>query len=104
MVMVQTAVETVEQADALARALVEGRLAACVQVLPIRSTYRWEGALQQTNECLLLIKTTAARGPATMDAIRDRHPYTLPEILASPITDASPAYARWVTDETEPRT
>lgn len=81
----------------LASALVEDRVAACVQVVgPIHSAYRWNGAVETATEWLLLIKTTAERFPALRDAIRARHPYEVPEIVAVPIADGLPEYLTWI--------
>lgn len=88
-------------AETLAAALLEARLAACVtQLPPVRSMYRWKGALETAAEVPLLIKTTANRYPAIEAAIRAGHPYELPEIIAIPITRGLPAYLAWVADET----
>lgn len=88
-------------AEALARALVEARLAACVNILaPCRSVYRWQGTLESADEVPLLIKTTEARYPALEAAIRARHPHELPEVIALPITRGLPDYLAWVTAET----
>ncbi len=88
-------------ADRLARLLVEERLAACVQALPgMRSTYRWQGAIEQADECLLLIKTSAARYAALERTLAAHHPYELPEILAVDAAAGLPAYLRWLADET----
>lgn len=88
-------------ADRLARLLVQERLAACVQALPgLRSTYRWEGELQQSDESLLLVKTTAERYPALERTLAAHHPYDLPEILAVDAAAGLPAYLRWLQDET----
>lgn len=90
-------------AEALAAALVELRLAACVNVLaPCRSLYRWHGAVEQATEVPLLIKTTPGRYAALEAEIRARHPYELPEIVAVPIEAGLPAYLQWVQDETRP--
>lgn len=90
-------------ADALAAALVELRLAACVNILaPCRSLYRWQGAVEQATEVPLLMKTTAARYAALEAEIRARHPYELPEIVAVPIEAGLPAYLQWLQDETRP--
>lgn len=94
-------VATREQAEALARALLERRLCACVQIERVESLYRWEGALQQEPECRLLFKTTAALAPALCAALREAHPYALPQILTLPVLEALPAYARWVAQETD---
>jgi len=88
-------------AERLADALVEQRVAACVNILaPCRSVYRWKGAVQHDEEHPLLIKTSADRYPALEAAIRAGHPYELPEIIAVPIERGLPAYLDWVTAET----
>ena len=90
-----------ESAFNLARQLVQLRLAACVNVLPaITSFYRWEGREEQASEVPVLIKSTAARYAALEAAIRERHPYDTPEIIAWPVTAGLPAYLAWVEAET----
>jgi periplasmic divalent cation tolerance protein len=90
-------------ADRLARTLVEGRLAACVNQLPaVNSTYRWQGAVERAVEVPLLIKTTQERLLEVQEAIRTLHPYEVPEIIAIPVVAGLPAYLRWVIDETQP--
>lgn len=85
----------------LARALVERRLAACVNVLSgCTSVYRWDGALEQAEEVPLLIKTRAARYPELEALIRELHPYELPEIVAVPMVRGLPDYLDWVAEET----
>jgi periplasmic divalent cation tolerance protein len=93
----------VATAQRIARALVEQRLAACVnQLAPVQSIYRWEGAIEQAREVPLLIKTTRERYPELEAAIRTLHPYSVPEIVAVPIAAGYSAYLRWVGDETQP--
>jgi periplasmic divalent cation tolerance protein len=90
-----------ESANAIALAVVEARLAACVNILPrIQSVYRWQGAVESATEIPLFIKATAANYPALEKAIHERHPYDLPEIIALPITQGLPAYLNWVAEET----
>jgi len=90
-------------AGRIARALVEGRLAACVNVLPgLRSVYRWQGAVEEAQEHLLLIKTCAARLPDLERAVRELHPYELPELVAVPITGGLAAYLDWVRENSRP--
>lgn len=90
-----------ESAQALADALVDGRFAACVNILaPCRSVYIWEGKREIATEVPLLIKTTTARYAALEEAICARHPYELPEIVAVPIAQGLPAYLQWVAQET----
>ena len=89
-------------AERLADALIEKRVAACVNILaPCRSVYRWKGAVQHDEEHPVLIKTTADRYPALETAIRAVHPYELPEIIAVPIERGLPAYLAWVDTETK---
>ena len=90
-------------ARTLARALVEAKLAACVNILaPCRSVYHWEGQLEDAAEVPVLIKTTSARYVALEEAIRAHHPYELPEIIAVKITHGLPKYLAWVAAETTP--
>lgn len=90
-------VGSAEEADRLARALVERRLAACVNVVPgVVSHYRWQGELQRDEERLLVIKTRAERIEALRDALRELHPYELPELVAFEISAGSPEYLKWL--------
>ncbi|WP_372018241.1 divalent-cation tolerance protein CutA [Pseudoxanthomonas sp. 10H] len=90
-----------ETAQRLATALVDARLAACVSVLPaMRSVYRWQGAVEQADEVLLLAKTPGTQLPALVEALRSQHPYELPEIVAVEAAAGLPAYLDWVADAT----
>lgn len=90
-----------ETANRIALAVVEAKLAACVNILPrVQSIYRWQGAVESAAEVPLLIKTTAAAYPALEAAIRESHPYDVPEIIALPITAGLPAYLNWLAAET----
>lgn len=92
-----------EIADRISRTLVEQGLAACVNRLaPVESIYRWQGAVERTTEVPLLIKTTRERYGEVEHAIRQLHPYEVPEIIAIPIVDGYAAYLRWVRDATQP--
>ena len=85
----------------LAQALVERRLAACVNVAGgCTSVYRWSGAVEEANEVPVLIKTRAARYPELEAAIQELHPYELPEIIAVPLVRGLPEYLEWVAEET----
>lgn len=100
--LVLTNVPDEATAHAIARKVVEGRLAACVNVLPpIRSVYRWEGKVEEANEVSLLIKTTQGRYAELESVIRTAHPYDVPEIIAFPVTAGLPAYLNWVVSETK---
>jgi len=90
-------------AEKLADALIQKRVAACVNILaPCRSVYRWKGAVQHDEEHPVLIKTTRESYAALEAAIREAHPYELPEIVAVPIERGLPAYLAWLADETAP--
>lgn len=90
-----------ESAESMARFLVEKQLAGCVNILaPCRSVYRWKGSVESADEVPLLIKTTEARYPALEEAIRERHPYEIPEIIAVPVVDGLPDYLAWLAAET----
>ena len=92
-----------ECGETLARALVEERLAACVNVVPgIRSFYRWQGEVQDDPEVLLIAKTSADRCPALAARIDELHPYDLPEVLELPAAGGSRAYLDWVRTESSP--
>ena len=86
-----------DDARALARVLVERRLAACVNaVSKVASTYRWQGEVQQDQETLLIIKTTAPRLAAVERTIREKSKYELPEVIAIPVQAGSTDYLEWV--------
>lgn len=90
-------------ATALARGLIERRVAACVNVLgDCTSVYRWQGKVEEANEVPVLIKTTDAAYPLLEQAIQALHPYELPEIVAVPLARGLPGYLDWVIAETQP--
>lgn len=89
-------------AEAVARAALEGRLAACANILPgLRSLYRWEGRIEDEPELVVRMKTRAALFDRLAAAVAAVHPYDVPAILALPILRASPDYAAWVVAETQ---
>ena len=93
----------VTTAQRLGAALVEARLAACVSVVPgLLSIYRWQGAVQEDAECLLVMKTSVTRVAALTEWLRTHHPYELPEIVAVPVTAGAQNYLHWVVAQTEP--
>ncbi len=101
-VQVSTTTDTESGAQAIAAALVERRLAACVQVSgPVRSVYRWQGAVEQTDEWLCTVKTSASLYPQVEAAIRELHSYECPEIVAVPIVEGSAAYLKWLGEQLE---
>lgn len=99
--LVLTAMGTEDEADQLASAIVEARLAACVQIQRVRSIYRWEGETRHEPEWQLSMKTRTGRYAALEAFIRERHSYELPEIVQLPITAGSVDYLRWVARGTE---
>ena len=102
--LVLTNLPDAESAQALARQLIDGRHAACVNLLaPATSVYRWEGAVETATEVPALIKCTEGGYAALEAAIRKHHPYELPEIIAVPVTQGLPAYLDWVRTETAPK-
>ena len=90
---------TPQEAEAIARALVEERLAACANMLTgVTSIYRWEGEVQRDAEVLLVVKTTDASLPALVQRVQELHSYQVPEIVALPITGGSPEYLTWLVE------
>jgi len=90
-------------AQALARTLVEARLAACVSIgTSVESLYHWRGKIEMAEEVPVVIKTCADAYAAVEAAIRARHPYELPEIVAVPIAHGLSSYLAWIDDETRP--
>ncbi len=98
-IQVITTVEKQADGLALARLLVERRLASCVQVIgPITSIYRWRGAVETAGEWLCLIKTREDLYEALEAAVREAHPYEVPELLALPVVKGSKDYLEWLDD------
>ena len=87
------------EAERISAALVERRLAACVQVLgPIASRYRWRGEVETAEEWMCVAKTEASRYPELEAAIRELHSYDEPEIVATPIVAGSAGYLAWLSE------
>ncbi|MBX3641639.1 MAG: divalent-cation tolerance protein CutA [Rubrivivax sp.] len=100
--LVVTTVGTLDDARRIARTLVEQRLAACAQITPIESFYRWQGQVEHAHEYRVLLKTRAERWPDVEAAIRALHGYALPAIHAIATTHAHAPYAEWVHDSSGP--
>ncbi len=84
-------------AERIARALVERRLAACVQALGgLHSIYAWKGQVEEADEVLLLVKTSERLFPGIREVLRELHPYEVPELVAVPIAAGSPDYLTWM--------
>jgi periplasmic divalent cation tolerance protein len=95
--VVLTTVGLLDKAEQLAGALVERRLAACVNIVgPIRSVYRWKGAIEREQEYLLLIKTTEERAADLAAAFAELHPYEVPERVELIIDGGSESYLNWL--------
>ena len=100
-VVVLTTVPAGGKGEEIAQALVEERLAACVNILaPMTSIYRWRGAVERDTEQQLIIKTSSARVAAVQARLAALHPYDVPEFLVLSVTDSSSAYFEWVVNET----
>jgi periplasmic divalent cation tolerance protein len=86
-----------DEALAIARALVEEQLAACVNLItPVRSIYRWRGNIEDSRECLLLIKTSVRHYAKLEKRVKQLHSYEVPEVLAAPLTHAAADYLKWI--------
>jgi periplasmic divalent cation tolerance protein len=89
-----------ETARALARELLERRLVACANLVPIESMYHWEGRIEEAGEVAMFLKTRRERVPDVVRAVEALHPYEVPCVVAFELGEGSPAYFRWVEDET----
>ena len=89
-----------DKAKSIASYLLEKRLAACVNILPsIQSLYWWEGKIEESQEALLMIKTTGEKQQALMENLKEIHPYDVPEMLFLPVDHGFPPYLEWVNSE-----
>jgi periplasmic divalent cation tolerance protein len=96
---VQVTAGSQEEADAVASAVLDRRLAACVQVMgPVESRFWWEGRLDTATEWLCLVKTTDDRLDEVVAAIGDAHSYDTPEIVALPVVGGSQQYLNWISE------
>jgi periplasmic divalent cation tolerance protein len=99
-IVVLTTCESGEQAEGLARRLVEQRLAACVNILPgVRSIYRWRDKIEDAAEFVLIIKSRREAFAKLREAIAHLHTYEIPEVIALPVVDGSDAYLQWLDRE-----
>jgi len=98
--LVLTTIGLMEGGERLAHLLVQRRLAACVNIVgPIRSVYRWKGKVENEQEYLLLIKTTAPQTAQLRAALKELHPYELPEYVELTVDGGSEAYLEWLAAE-----
>jgi len=103
-IQVVTTAEHREDIDRIAHALVEGRLAACVQIIgPVQSIYRWRGVIETAEEWQCWIKSRSDLFDRIQETIRALHPYEVPEILALPVLGGNAEYLAWLEQETEPQ-
>jgi periplasmic divalent cation tolerance protein len=99
-IVVFTTCGSEEEAQKLASTLIEKHLAACVNIsAPVRSVYRWKGAIEESQESLLIIKTSRAKFDALRVVLDTAHSYELPEVLALPVVEGSPNYLAWLDAE-----
>jgi periplasmic divalent cation tolerance protein len=99
--MVYMTASGVEEARTIGRTLVAGRLAACVNIIgPMTAIYRWEGAIQEEAEVVLIAKTVAWKVPQLIEAVRRMHSYAVPCIVTLPVTGGHQPFLDWVADET----
>ncbi|HML07084.1 MAG TPA: divalent-cation tolerance protein CutA [Xanthobacteraceae bacterium] len=104
-VFVYTTYASIVEAERSGRALVEGRLCACVNILPgMVSYYRWQGAIERGEEVVMMIKTRAGLAEAVREAVKEMHSYATPAILTIPIESVDPDYHAWIVAETQPIT
>ncbi len=97
---ISTTTGTRDVAERIAVEMVDHRLAACVQISgPIKSIYRWQGKVESSEEWLCTAKTSREQLDAIRELIARLHPYELPELIATPITDGSPAYLQWLEEQ-----
>lgn len=100
-VLILTTLPADADAAAFARTLIEGRLAACVNLLPLmESVYRWGGAVEHESERQIVMKTSKDRTDALWQRVRELHPYDVPEFIVLPIVDGNDAYLRWIGEST----
>lgn len=98
--IILTTTSSQEEADKIAGVLIENRAAACVQISPVVSVYRWQGKIERENELRLVIKTTEELYPHAEKLIKENHSYEVPQIVKVPITAGLPEYLDWIYEET----
>lgn|GEM_PF-570030 len=104
LVEIATTLPDAQVADAIARRLVQLRAVACAQVAEaLRSTYWWQGVMEQGDEVKLILKTTSVASQRAIELLRQSHPYTTPEITLRMMEWVEPSYLRWVIEETQAR-
>lgn len=100
MIVIITSCGSLEEAERIASALVEERLAACVQIMPVTSVYRWEGSVERAREHVLHIKTRASRANDVEARVKALHSYQIPELIVLSVAGGSADYLGWARAET----
>jgi periplasmic divalent cation tolerance protein len=101
-VLVYTTYPSLVEAERAGRAIVERRLAACINILPgMISHYWWEGKVERGEEVVMIFKTRASLAQAVRGAVKESHSYTTPAIIVLPVEDGDPDYLGWIRDETK---
>jgi len=104
-IVILSTCSTEEEAERLARLLVDAHLAACVSLIPqVRSFYRWKGAIESAGECLLLIKSSRELFDSVRARLATAHSYEVPELLALPVIEGAANYMNWLDDNLRSRT
>ena len=98
--VVTTTVDSAEAAESLAKGVIEARLGACVQIVPIRSVYRWDGEVRVDAEWQCVVKTSNIRVDDLVAHIKAHHTYDVPEVVVTPVTGGNDDYLAWVSEET----
>ncbi|MCP2243112.1 divalent-cation tolerance protein CutA [Lentzea aerocolonigenes] len=98
--VVTTTVDSAEAAESLAKGIVEARLGACVQIVPIRSVYRWDDEVRVDAEWQCVVKTSANRADELVAHIKAHHTYDVPEVIVTPVVGGNDDYLAWVSEET----
>ena len=99
-VVMTTTVDSAEVAESLAKSIVEARLGACVQIVPVRSVYRWDGEVRVDAEWQCVVKTSAIRADELVAHIKANHSYDVPEVVVTPVVGGNDDYLAWVSEET----
>ncbi len=100
-ILVLITTPTVEEAETVSRILLEKRLVACVNIVrDVKSLFWWEGKIDEAREALLIIKTRIEKLPDIIRSVKEKHSYTVPEIIAVPILAGYPEYLKWLDEST----
>lgn len=101
-IVVLITTSSVDEAQVIGRALVEARLAACVNIASgLRSLFRWQGKIEEQEEALMVVKSRSELLPSIIEAVKRLHSYTVPEVIALPIVAGSQDYLAWIDESVE---